>query len=1149
MTSKELTLRNSGITVTLPLLKLTPQLVFLPGIVYKTTFSKDRGNEILKNFKKLASSSNLRNKNNILRSKIVETSSDKEISADTDEGLSDDAVEGAKLLSEYFPSRSIEDNSILVGCLPGFDYPKSDQADGNTTSPIKVVTVSRITDVIEYPNYFIISFKALTRGLVKSEDKNGLEAVIEVERPPISINASIESKLEPTIDKIFKLFSNVETFVSHYSDALDLIQDGSGSQDKRLNYILMTLIPIAGLLYGQLSSSDFDSGFEKLNLLYVRLQTQINSNSTAKIDNFVKFYELNDILTAIFPFTTDQKISVLSTIDSDTRLLNFEKLVDFSNNIFEKTLNTEYISQMWKNLDIKNGLTNGDFLRSQFVSSHLRSLRALIQDIGGGNRKNSAIPSSRRLPSSSSSSRNQRRGGSAIGAPGGDLDEEDEDYEIKEIKEFIENIDSYDISEDGARLLVKDFKRMQQMQTSSSDYQLLRTYLEIIVDIPWVKLSNDGNKALDSFDLSKAKETLDKDHYGLESVKERILEYIAVLNLHEKIRLNSLPQLANSVPSNNDLTDESMKSNNQDEFVFEDSTSKKSKKAARTKRSGDDKSGKRQPKKKINKSEAKAPILLLSGPPGVGKTSLARSIASSLGRNFQRISLGGLKDESEIKGHRRTYIGAMPGLIVQALRRSQCMNPVILLDEIDKVSSGGGSGRPTGDPAAALLEVLDPEQNLNFHDHYIGFPIDLSQVVFICTANDMWELSDPLRDRMEVIELSGYNYFEKLEITKKYLIPRQIERNGLNLIKSNVSKTPNDQEVGKDEQPVKLSDETILKIAVDYTGESGIRELERLIGSICRSKAIEYSKLIDSNQIETYDNIVTEDDLAKYVGTPPHLSKITKTATLISKDYGVVNGLSYNSDGSGSTLTFEMIGTPGGSNLNTTGRLGEVLLESSEIANSIVSTILNNNLIYGRINSDKIDCTKLLERYKNLSVHMHVPQGSVSKDGPSAGITMTLCLLSLILEKAVPDDFAMTGEITLRGLVLPIGGVNEKLLGAHLSRRINRILLPRLNRKDLIESFIDDLPNREVANLELSKLIKEEEELLNTSSSNCPIQKEKRLNVFGEPEKWIQEKLGLHIYYIEEFSDAVKIVWDNEIAVNSQDSNLPVSLIPQRSRL
>ncbi|GMG18182.1 unnamed protein product [[Candida] boidinii] len=605
MTSKELTLKNSGITVTLPFIKLTPQLVFLPGIVYKTTFSKDRGNEILKNFKKLASANSRDNKNSILSSKIIETSTEKEISTGKDEGLTDDAVQGANLLSEYFPSRSAADNSLLVGCLPGFDYPTPDQADGNSTTPLKVVTVSKITDVIEYPNYFIISFKALTRGLVKSENENGLEAIIEVERPPISINANIESKLQPVTDKIFKLFSNVETFVSKYSDALDLIQDGSGSQDKRLNYILMTLIPIAGLLYGQLSSSDFDSGFEKLNLLYVRLQTQINSTSTAKIDNFIKFFELNDILTAIFPFTTDQKVSVLSTMDSDTRLLNFEKLVDFNNNIFEKTLNTEYISQMWKNLDIKNGLTNGDFLRSQFVSSHLRSLRALIQDIGGGSRKsNSATPSSRRLPPSSS--RNQRSRG-AIGAPGGDADEEDEDYEIKEIKEFIENIDSYDISEDGARLLVKDFKRMQQMQSSSSDYQLLRTYLEIIVDIPWVKLDNDGNKALDSFDLNKAKETLDKDHYGLESVKERILEYIAVLNLHEKIRLNSLPQVANPSSSNNELPGESMKGNNQEEFIFEDSTSKKSKKTVRTKRSSDDKSGKSQPKRKINKTDAKAP--------------------------------------------------------------------------------------------------------------------------------------------------------------------------------------------------------------------------------------------------------------------------------------------------------------------------------------------------------------------------------------------------------------------------------------------------------------------------------------------------------------------------------------------------------------
>ncbi|GME68500.1 unnamed protein product [Ambrosiozyma monospora] len=416
------------------------------------------------------------------------------------------------------------------------------------------------------------------------------------------------------------------------------------------------------------------------------------------------------------------------------------------------------------------------------------------------------------------------------------------------------------------------------MQASmSSDYQVLRTYLEVIMDLPWVNKQDYTHLNTINVDCKEAKRLLDRDHYGMESVKERILEYLAVLRLHERInKLNGAKSLKSGTGNKSD----------DQEFTFAQGDEKSS---ASIKK-------KEQPRELEQDTVlSKAPILLLTGPPGVGKTSLAKSIASTLGRKFQRISVGGLNDFADLKGNRRTYVGAIPGLIIQALRRSQSMNPVILLDEVDKI----GSNSRKGDPEAALLEVLDPEQNTNFHDMYVGFPIDLSQVLFICTANDLWELSDPLRDRMEVIELSGYNYFEKIEICQKYVIPRQILRNGL------------------PENSVIIDDDTVLKIAVNYTRESGIRNMERLVSSICRTKAIEYTEALDdlsSNEKEraipeNYNPVVLSSDLPKYIGIPPHLSEVDSfptEPTKIQQPYGLVNGLSYNSDGSGSLLKFEM---------------------------------------------------------------------------------------------------------------------------------------------------------------------------------------------------------------------------------------------------
>ncbi|ODV59989.1 P-loop containing nucleoside triphosphate hydrolase protein, partial [Ascoidea rubescens DSM 1968] len=539
---------------------------------------------------------------------------------------------------------------------------------------------------------------------------------------------------------------------------------------------------------------------------------------------------------------------------------------------------------------------------------------------------------------------------------------------------------------------------------------------------------------------------------------------------------------------------------------------------------------------KSNLSVSRAPIICLYGPPGVGKTSLAKSVAKTMGRQFQRISLGGINHESEIRGHRRTYVGALPGVLVSALRKSKSLNPVILLDEIDKVQSGGKGGSLNGDPSAALLEVLDPEQNSTFTDHFIGFPIDLSQVLFICTANDISRLHPALMDRMEVIEITGYNQFDKIKIAKKHLLPKQLLKNGL------------------PKNALKVDDDTIMKLILDFTHpEAGVRNLERQISAICRGKAIEYSKFVKNDAIledisqSDYSPLVSENELFKYLGLPPLNSsssiKNNLTYSKISTRYGVVNGLSYNSNGSGSTLLFETISVPADSySLITTGKLGSVLSESVKIGVSLVKFILSRNLLSG-VN---IDCEAALEKLSSSQIHLHVPEGAVSKDGPSAGITITLSLLSLLLEIPVDPIFAMTGEITLRGLVLPIGGVREKLLGAHLSGKVTKVLLPRANRKDIIQEYLDNIDSNYTINTD-NTVVQKQKDMQDKLISIIKQEQENihNVDIFEEPEKYIKEKLGIEVHYVEEFWDVIKAVWSNDIIADT----IPISYKTMESHL
>jgi ATP-dependent Lon protease len=511
-----------------------------------------------------------------------------------------------------------------------------------------------------------------------------------------------------------------------------------------------------------------------------------------------------------------------------------------------------------------------------------------------------------------------------------------------ELEELRKKIDDAGMPEDVFKHVVKELKRLQRMGEGSAEGSMLRTYLEWLAELPW-KVSETKE-----IDISEARRVLDEDHYGLDKIKRRILEHLAVRKLNP---------------------------------------------------------------------EGKSPILCFVGPPGVGKTSLGQSIARATGRKFQRIALGGVHDEAEIRGHRRTYIGALPGNVIQAIRRAESRTCVLMFDEIDKVGMGGFHG----DPSSALLEVLDPEQNSRFRDNYLGVDFDLSKVMFLTTANVLDTIPGPLRDRMEIIQLPGYTEEEKLEIARRYLVKRQLEANGL-----------------KPDQ-VSIPDETLTAIIGDYTREAGVRNLEREIGSALRNVAMRIAE-------GTKGPIVVEPkDLHAILGARRFESEIAQRTSVP----GVATGLAWTPVG-GDILFIEASRTPGTGKLILTGQLGEVMKESAQAALTLAKVFTSQTL-------EKTD------------IHIHVPAGATPKDGPSAGVAMFLSLISLLSGKPVRADVAMTGEISLRGLVLPIGGVKEKTLAA-LRAGIKTVMLPKRNEKDL-----EDVPAEARAKLEFVFLEKVED--------------------------------------------------------------------------
>lgn len=571
---------------------------------------------------------------------------------------------------------------------------------------------------------------------------------------------------------------------------------------------------------------------------------------------------------------------------------------------------------------------------------------------------------------------------------GGQQQGEEETNEIDELKKRLQDAQ---LSPEADKVAQRELQRLQKMNPAQAEHAVIRNYLDNLAEIPWTKMTIDQ---LDAGTLVKARKQLDDDHYGLDKVKKRLLEYLAVLKLKEQAN-RSIDDQIRALTEGPTADGEHLE--HADDTQLQP-----------TKEQSDEEKQLLEKKRMVDKS----PILLLVGPPGVGKTSLAKSVATALGRKFHRISLGGVRDEAEIRGHRRTYVAAMPGLIVGGLKKVGVANPVFLLDEIDKLSGANHNG----DPSAAMLEVLDPEQNHTFTDHYVNIPIDLSKVLFIATANSLDTIPAPLLDRMETIQLSGYTTLEKRHIAARHLIPKQIITNGLH---------QNDLEIPTD---------VLDKIITAYTRESGVRNLEREIGSVCRSKAVEYATCADTDTLATYSPTVTLADIDATLG----IEKFAEELTEQHSRPGVITGLvAYSSGGQGSILFIEIAEMPGTGRVQLTGKLGDVLKESVEVA---LTWVKAHAFDLGLADSG-------VDIMKNRSIHVHCPSGAIPKDGPSAGLAHTIALISLFSGKPVPPTLAMTGEVSLRGRVLPVGGIKEKLIGA-MRAGVERVLLPEANRKD-----------------------------------------------------------------------------------------------------
>ncbi|KAG6856051.1 hypothetical protein H0H87_008065 [Tephrocybe sp. NHM501043] len=757
----------------------------------------------------------------------------------------------------------------------------------------------------------------------------------------------------------------------------------------------------------------------------LRLLDRLARDSTqhTRKENYHKIANmLEDITSSRAPWMADvlvgsidgdyaDKLAILSTPDTEARLKLATDL------FLKQTSISEVSKKIATAVDESLSKQQKEFFLRQQLAAITRELHALTRSNGG--------PLSNSTLSSSAPSDNM--GGSEL--------DDDEQHEADDMADLKRRIEAMEVGSEERKMGVREWRRLKRIPQGSVENGVIRSYLEWLSSIPWPNSTpltpetHISQPIKDKTFLANARAQLDADHFGLEKIKKRLIEYLAVVRLKElNVERDARAEARQQGAANAKPVPDQAENANKAVVPYD----KNQRRPVSSPDAGRGKPG------RLGKKGVKGPILLFVGPPGTGKTSLGQSVAKALGRPFQRISLGGVRDEAEIRGHRRTYVASGPGLIVQALRKAGRVDAVMLLDEIDKI----GQSNFHGDPGAALLEVLDPEQNHTFNDHYINVPIDLSQILFICTANSLETISAPLLDRCEIIQLSGYTYDEKMHIARRFLLPKQLQANGLN------------------ESHIALTEPALLHIATRYTREAGVRSLERAIGGVVRYKAVEWAEFMDeggeahdvgqndgavvvAEKTEigvkrAYRRVVEEHEIEKILG----IARWDGEEREREERRGVVYGLVVMGQGEGGILPVETIAVPGTGRVKLTGSLGDVIKESAELALSWVKTYAYDLCITNTRAQDPLKVPDLID------IHLHLPSGAQKKDGPSAGVAMTCAFVSLLTGACVPSNIAMTGEITLRGRVTPVGGIKEKVLGAHRAQ-VTKVILPWANRKDV----------------------------------------------------------------------------------------------------
>lgn len=841
---------------------------------------------------------------------------------------------------------------LPVGCVP-------------VNSPFLSPDGKELLDSSENESSKHTQYEGIDPGKARKQDLFGYGTLAKIIGVQGNSNADpyliVEGVQRFKVDRIKHEKPHFEADVTFYEDEVPDLNDGdlraSFTRLKQRSRELLTLLRLSSL-------------FRPASMVLSPLIVRRFELFIAKKD-LSQAGQLADFMTDIVEASFEEKLRILSTLDLHERL---ERVLALLN---------KQISGI-----------NGNIKITSVTSTTLPNLGVDISDLNQSQREALA----RRAMSG-------LNGMTPPGVPGQGRGESEDDNEVNEVEELKKKVAEAGLSLEAQKAADRELRRLKKMNPANAEYGVIRSYVENLVEIPWTKTTDDQ---LGADTLKRARKQLDDDHYGLEKIKKRLLEYLAVLKLKQSVNADVDQQISRLTKQ---LTPPQEGEEKEAEQIRDDE------KDAATAKLHVLKS-----KRMVDKS----PILLLVGPPGTGKTSLAKSIALSLGRKFHRISLGGVRDEAEIRGHRRTYVAAMPGLIVSGLKKVGVANPVFLLDEIDKISSNNFHG----DPSAAMLEVLDPEQNHSFNDHYVNIPIDLSKVLFIATANSLDTIPAPLLDRMETIQLSGYTTIEKRHIAKQHLIPKQIRTNGLS------------------EGHVQIPDDVLDTIIASYTRESGVRNLEREIGSVCRYKAVQYADARDVDESK-YNPVVHMDELEDILGIERFEEEIAEKRSRP----GVVTGLvAYSSGGQGSILFIEVADMPGKGRVQLTGKLGDVLKESVEVA---LTWVKAHSYELGLTHDPNED---IMEK---RAIHVHCPAGATPKDGPSAGLAHTVALISLFSGKSVPPEIAMTGEMSLRGRVMPVGGIKEKLIGAHRAG-VKTVLLPSHNRKD-----VKDVPEEVKADLQI----------------------------------------------------------------------------------